>query len=603
MIKLNNIRYQHAARIALAVALSMTVTQLLHLNEVYWAGISAAVVASFNEVGHVASKAKQRIAGTVCGCVLWGIISFFFPSYGAVYLLTLILVATLAFTNSKLDLRHSYFWLYGAITFLLFSTPMGLPNDTIVQLHIARMYEIIIGSVIGLATHWLSFSYRASKELDELWEEYQNQFGEFVWKLYSDLKTKNYTHQSQLLFEVSNILASTKKLEAKIASAQMERKNARYIEKIRLCRQIEHYLYSINHLISGLKENKPQTDTTTREQTNNKERDLVVKFVDTVFNHSSELSERRITRISQYVVKHLLTQDEYVEQFWHQSLGFIQNIAKAIEPSKPYQRQWTKQVTRFEYFNALRWTLIVVSLPLFWLFLGYQPNVQLAITSLLVLMFYESNAMHKGKQRLQGAAVGFLLAVPALAIISGNPIIYFIVILAVSFALEVTFFAAKHNYIALQGVICFVVGIGSDSHLDASVSRVVGIFFGLVITYLIVRWIWPKNLQREKEVLVAQSQFSLQQYIKAIKDSRIHSYLFGQDRTFNSYWHWQIEHDLNQLKTVDVNKASEYLNIYNKLSHDAFLHSSPMPGHQLDKHDVLQQLRNIYEIEQRLLNV
>lgn len=143
MIKINNVRYQHAARIALAVTLSMTITQYLHLDEVYWAGISAVVVASFNEVGHVASKAKQRIAGTICGCILWGVISFFFSSYGSIYLLTLVLVATLGFSNSKLDVRYSYFWLYGSVTFLLFSTPMGLPNDSIVQIHIARMYEIV----------------------------------------------------------------------------------------------------------------------------------------------------------------------------------------------------------------------------------------------------------------------------------------------------------------------------------------------------------------------------------------------------------------------------------------------------------------------------
>ena len=121
--------------------------------------------------------AHRKLKRAVCGCVLWGVISFFFPSYGSIYLLTLVLIATLGFSNSKLNVRYSYFWLYGSVTFLLFSTPMGLPNDSIVQIHIARMYEIVIGSVIGLATHWISFSFRASKELDKLSQTYQKQLG------------------------------------------------------------------------------------------------------------------------------------------------------------------------------------------------------------------------------------------------------------------------------------------------------------------------------------------------------------------------------------------------------------------------------------------
>ena len=279
----------------------------------------------------------------------------------------------------------------------------------------------------------------------------------------------------------------------------------------------------------------------------------------------------------------------------------MQNAVNVVEPQKLHQRKWVKQVTRFEYVSALRWTLIVVSLPLFWLFLGYQPNVQLAITSLLVVMFYDANSINKGHQRLLGAVVGFLLAIPALAIIGGNAFTYVILIFAISFILEVTFFTAKYNYIALQGVICFVVGIGSDSHLDASVSRIVGIFFGFVFTYIIVRWLWPKNLQREQEAYQAQSQQSLLNYLQVVKSNLLKCYLFNHHEALSSYWHWQIEHDLNQLKRVKSDKVAEYTNIYNQLSHDAFIHTSPIRNKQASRDDLWQQLNQLYEVQRKLI--
>ncbi|WP_237360565.1 FUSC family protein [Vibrio marisflavi] len=598
MNSINNARYQFAARIALAVAVSMTLTQWLHLEEVYWAGISAAVVASFNEVGHVASKAKQRIAGTICGCLIWGVISFFFPSYGSIYLLTLVLIASLGFSNAKLDLRYSYFWLYGSFTFLVFSTPLGIPNNLIVPLHIARIYEIVIGSVIGLATHWLSFSYRASKELDTLWKNYQHQFEDFICSTYSDLKAKNYGNQNSLLIEVSQMLASAKKLENKIASANLEKKHPHYLIKIRLCRHVEHYLYGLNHLLNSLPEPNSSQQISGSEISAH-EKAILKTIIQSLFANNT-LSKSKTAEISKAIKEELSNGNPQLEQFWHQTLGFFHNVTHSNEPEKFHQRKWTKEITRFEYINALRWSLIVVSLPLLWLFLGYQPNLQLAVTAMLVLMYSESNNIVKTKHRLVGAAAGFLLAIPALAMIHGNTFVYFVMILVVSFALESIFYEAKRNYIALQGVICFIIGLGSDSHLDASMSRVIGIFFGIVLTLIIIKWIWPKNINREKEVIQGQVKYVLSQYLYAVKQNLIENYLFSHNKTLTSYWHWQIEHDLNQLKKVDAKQASAYINLYNQLSHSAFTHSSPLQQQHVSKGEFWKHLHDLYEIQKTL---
>ncbi|MES2923517.1 MAG: FUSC family protein [Verrucomicrobiota bacterium] len=137
--------------IGFSVTLSLIVARLLKLDNPYWVPISAAAILQGGTFRAVWHRQVHRIVGTAIGMVLsW----FLFPAVPEPVTMAAVIVV-LVFVAEYLVPRH-----YGVA--VIFITPMTVAfvefSAGVVPVHgllMARLLDIVIGSVIGAAGGWV----------------------------------------------------------------------------------------------------------------------------------------------------------------------------------------------------------------------------------------------------------------------------------------------------------------------------------------------------------------------------------------------------------------------------------------------------------------
>jgi uncharacterized membrane protein YccC len=161
-ITLRGPRARVAVAAALAVGVALILALALHLQDVYWAGISAFVCMQSNQPQSL-RKGVHRMIGTASGAARALIL---FPPIAydhAATMLLLFCAAAIAIAGSLVS-RYSYAWLLGGITTVM--VVLGAIDDPTQALNIAffRSSEIFLGTSVALAiAKWLLPA--AAKEL------------------------------------------------------------------------------------------------------------------------------------------------------------------------------------------------------------------------------------------------------------------------------------------------------------------------------------------------------------------------------------------------------------------------------------------------------
>jgi uncharacterized membrane protein YccC len=134
----------HSARTAVAAVASLLVAHLFHLQEAYWAAITALAVMQ-STLGASLPSSAQQLAGTALGAAAGALVSAYFP--GNVLFFGLAVFA-IGLVCAALRVERSAYRYASATLAIVLLVPR--PNSQwVIAVH--RFFEVSIGITVGLA--------------------------------------------------------------------------------------------------------------------------------------------------------------------------------------------------------------------------------------------------------------------------------------------------------------------------------------------------------------------------------------------------------------------------------------------------------------------
>lgn len=150
---------RYAAKVAVAAGVAFVLATLLKLPQGYWSVISALIVVQAS-LGGTLAAAKERAAGTFVGAVVGGVAAALHPQALLTTSLTLtVVVAGLAFAAAGRPMLK----LAPVTAAILLVATAGQPDQIAVA--VARVLEVMLGCVVGVAATFLVFPNRFDREI------------------------------------------------------------------------------------------------------------------------------------------------------------------------------------------------------------------------------------------------------------------------------------------------------------------------------------------------------------------------------------------------------------------------------------------------------
>jgi uncharacterized membrane protein YgaE (UPF0421/DUF939 family) len=147
-IRLTGPRAHQCTMTAISVALSVTAAQALHMDYVWWAGISGYMSTQATRPGSL-ERALLRIIGTIVGAMASLVVTPWLAYDHVAGSLFIFCVATLGSLGFMLS-PYAYAWLFVSITVNLIV--LSSLQDPLLALHFAyyRTFEVMIGSTVAV---------------------------------------------------------------------------------------------------------------------------------------------------------------------------------------------------------------------------------------------------------------------------------------------------------------------------------------------------------------------------------------------------------------------------------------------------------------------
>jgi uncharacterized membrane protein YccC len=134
----------HSARTAVAAVASLLVAHLFHLQEAYWAAITALAVMQ-STLGASLPSSAQQLAGTALGAAAGALVSAYFPRNVLFFGLA---VFAIGLVCAALRVERSAYRYASATLAIVLLVPR--PNSQwVIAVH--RFFEVSIGITVGLA--------------------------------------------------------------------------------------------------------------------------------------------------------------------------------------------------------------------------------------------------------------------------------------------------------------------------------------------------------------------------------------------------------------------------------------------------------------------
>ncbi|MEM9242938.1 MAG: FUSC family protein [Pseudomonadota bacterium] len=174
----------NALRAALACVFAVFLALWLQAEQPFWSAISSLIVMQ-PFVGNAIDKALHRFIGTVIGASLGLLLASLFIQQHLMMYLAIFFVAFIGIYIGSIAKKHSYSWLLGYGTALII-TFQGLANptpDNFIHIAFFRAFEVSIGIFAGVIVNYTVFPQRAmtllkqdivslTQSLDQLFQDF-----------------------------------------------------------------------------------------------------------------------------------------------------------------------------------------------------------------------------------------------------------------------------------------------------------------------------------------------------------------------------------------------------------------------------------------------
>ena len=532
----NNKESVFALKAAVAGILSMLLAYSLDLQQGYWACISSLIV-MLPTAGATAKKSLYRFLGTCIGAFLAIFISGLFAQQHILYSIAIFLLLSFCMYKTVFS-RYSYFWFLIAITstiIMISAIGKGSPED-IVYIAFSRGFEVSIGIIVTAFLNLLVWPQYAAhdyyKRSNKIKNNYLNLvkdiFYQYLEGKYDFDKTRNSYYAIKEQINSLNEVASHAIFEIKTARRQ----------KSLIILDVEKLTKSLNHVWDFFLSVKKFENLSFHKS--------YCQYIEEIFNISKKMltikhdfdKKTQLINLSDEIIdqinkRYLRKKTEgtnfkyeiYDVYLFQEFLLIINDLVdfsknKIFFNSKTFIPTGNKPVSffpeeiwRFEIFGkkqllnvpilkySMKVGLTVVAVIWLWqLFDIPSGGANMALAVLLILQPDIISTHIKGILRFLGCLCGALLGFAFLGLqIQSTFLLCICLLIVIYFSMYIYFKGGPGiSYLGLQMALAFLVAVLPESHatLDTVLflKRLLGIFFGVTIAWIINITIWNKDL-------------------------------------------------------------------------------------------------------------
>ena len=528
---------RQAVKTALACVTSILIVFFLDLKEAYWAAITTVVMMQPNVAASL-RKGWMRAGGACCGCFLAVIITGIFLQQHVPFTIFFFFLAALGLYLGT-TVPSGYFWSYFILNAVLISMVAMTEPDITLYITVHRGAVITIGVLVSLMVNVVFFPDYASETVEEEFDRFCMELFKWIREIIYQYLNGDYRPE-RVEDKYLQLVKGEKKITVLLRDAAMEMKVLRGELGIldllfeRLCRRAEDFhgfyqgllqekpdhAYQENHrtALEGLLEkmdnlSEPDGWQGAGRMAAAKAMTCELATMESVYQETLECRHDEKYGVFDFLIfleLIYLLRRVVNDLSMEKREEFISDVA--LETDSNNIEMENTDLFRFKLFHrtraihipslkyAVKGALGIVSVFWFWFWAeipGNALNMSVAVITVLQqdLMF----TYHKGLLRFLGCLAGALTGYAFLGL-QVESTFY----LCASTFMVIFFFAYIWGgrpgaaYLGCQAAICYLVATIHDLHAVTSLAppteRLVGIFLGVLFTWVINLLLWREDL-------------------------------------------------------------------------------------------------------------
>lgn len=526
----HNPKTRLAFKAAVATCLALVVALALHLQDPYWAGISAFLV-SAEHLGNSVNKTLLRIGCTTVGVAVGILCVHYWIDEPVILLVVTFVILTYTIYRGFRD-DQFYLWIFTAITFFMVVTELIVTHNAVATLNLAlyRGIDIAVGSLVSLGVGLLLLPNHASQSFPRVYAEFLQSLADYYGQVLDGRVLGGQTQDWPALR--ASVLAryrTVQQLAGLVDSENrlFERGRGRFKRELERVGQVLQELQAFDSQCT-----KPDPVYMPRLQ-------VELTQVKTAFQAFLQAPQTQGLPAQQALEQLLAAYDALRRTglslqyeladivVFHELLSLHQFCLDLLteddtKPSRviaPASGHWLDKLRA----NRLYWlfggkvALAMLALPLLWVMLAIPGGSQLGVSMGAILNLDFEASRKKGLMRFYGCLVGAALALLVIMVIQVESLP---LLLALVFA-GAFVFAYLHNspvstaYLGTQALVAFLMGTinGFAPTLipDTAVERLIGIIFGVMFLFVVLEWLWPFSAKERITHYAAQIDVALEQ--------------------------------------------------------------------------------------------
>lgn len=581
-LKLDHPTVRLALKSALATIIACFVALFMHVQQPYWAGISAFIVMQ-NTVGSTIFTSIMRVIGTVSGAVLGVLLAGFLVNHSLLFVLA---IATVTFFGTYLTTfskRYAYAWIFVYVTALL--VLIGALEDpqpqSFINLAFFRSFEIIIGIIVASIVSATLFGEFARDQVGAALQQAIIELEALVNVLF-DSFTGSLTREEQEAFnrQARALADAMVKLEGllDLAAHESGRYRKAYLDQspaMALRRVAEILVYCYRENIPML--SNTRLSGSSKAALMEYKRLLLLVLGDARSSINAKAESHRVgahiadmRSIVQRLADDCHRKPEnrllefqliYYFDLLIEELGLLTGLSSANDSTAEDNNTAQGQARLFAglYFDsynsrfATAGTIAVLTVPFIWLYFDLPGYSQIVISIAACITLTTVTSQHKGTLRLYGCLIGSAIVLFLLWLDIENLFIMLTCLFVVVFALSLIQFGDKTiSYFGAQAVIVILLGLVSDLYPTQSIQppleRLLGVFLGVISIIGFLRLMLPSQTSDYLVHLIGQADHAADDVCQ---------WLFkGADTVSSRTDHWQHRRLMVQL--MQAIRALEY---------------------------------------------
>ena len=524
-----------ALKTAVACVAAVLITLSLHIEDAFWAGISALIMMKPN-VAETFQKGWMRAGGACVGSGLSIVVTSFFIQSPLGFSIAIFSVVTAAFYFGT-TLRTGYFWSYMFGHIALISMISVMDPDLTVHAAFYRASAVSIGVIVSCIVNILLWPEYAYEEFNQRGRKFREEFFEFVDDVMDQYLLNRYDTEA-IDGKYRRLCRQIDRHVKLIEGARIEKRLARG-HLILLDRQVEVLGIHV-HRFMVFYRNLPKDEDSaypayyremfsalmaelrgwvTADDRPARKKQLLSEKIDEDFLRIREAyTQKSIEEKGKYSMLHIMIFHEavYCLERFYDDLSRIDS-SEAV----PFEKRKKTASIRVEsdtlHFNILGYSfstdLLILKfsikgglgiLAVFWLWLwaeipGGGLNMSVAIITVFQLDLMMTH--QRGILRFLGCLFGGALGLFILGFQIDSTFIMFLIIFLCIFPLAYIWGSGPNvAYFGVQAGLALMVALlheaGPATSIAPAIERLIGIFLGVLCIWTINLLLWPQDLKK-----------------------------------------------------------------------------------------------------------